>query len=239
MSILGPYTGDKDEVSSYLWGKHWNNLGGYRVIKGAGNYNHYFGDSTWGIPECRLCHEPVHQILTLDLNDERLSSLRVRNLTEIPLISCLNCSTSWDTQLYKLNIENKSIEMIFQNDKQNYISDEEYKIPSPMHKTSMVLTSLQKRDIPSDDRSYYKAFEPFGTEYIARVLGVPLYAVNPLDRECPLCNKEMSYVATIGSADYDNSTKLLDSNDFFIGEMFLYFLFCKDCLCVKVECQGT
>jgi hypothetical protein len=239
MPILGAYTGDINRVTSYLWGLHWDNHKGYRVLKGIDIHNHYFGDSTWNTPLCKLCHKPLHQILTLDLNDNRLSEVRAGNLMDLPLVSCLNCSTSWETQLYKIDNQNKSIEILFQNDTQNYIADDEDKIPSPLPRTSMMLCNFQKQDIPLDETSYYKAFEYFGKDYLARVLGAPLYATNPLDRECPICKKEMTYLATIASAGYDNSTELVDNVDFFLGEMFLYFLFCKDCLCVKVECQGT
>lgn len=239
MAILGQYTGDKNKESSYLWGSHWKNSIGYRIVKGADNFNHYFGDLKWNIPLCKLCNEPLHQVLTLDLNDPRLRELRVDNLNELPLVSCLNCSTSWDTQLYKLNNDNKSIEILFQNDIENYINADDDKIPSPLPRTNMKLEEFLKEDIPVDEDSYYNAFDYLGSEYIGRVVGAPLYTQNPVNRECPNCKTEMLYVATIASADYDFEGTLVDNVDFFLGEMMLYFLFCKECMCIKVECQGT
>lgn len=57
--------------------------------------------------------------------------------------------------------------------------------------------------------------------------------------ECPICKKEMHYVATVvGESDY-NSFNLIQEVDFTLGEMYLYFMFCKDCLTIKTECQGT
>ncbi|WP_219631887.1 hypothetical protein, partial [Burkholderia pseudomallei] len=65
------------------------------------------------------------------------------------------------------------------------------------------------------------------------------YAQEPLNRECPICGKEMMYIATVsGESDY-NSFNIIKEVDFTIGEMYLYFMVCKECLSIKVECQGT
>lgn len=97
---------------------------------------------------------------------------------------------------------------------------------------------MEEKDIPIDCDAYYNIFDSFGEEYICRILGAPLYAQGPIDRQCPLCGKEMIYVATIGSQSY-NAERLMGGIDFFIGDMNLYYLLCKDCMIIKTECQGT
>jgi hypothetical protein len=239
MLFLGPHTGDSSESSSYLFGPHWNGEKGYRVVEGADKYNHKFGGDNWKVPVCKLCNEPMHQIFTFDLEDPRLSDIKIEALKEIPLISCLNCSTSWDIQIFKLNPQNKSIEIIRQDNTENWVSDDENKIPSPLPNIKMLLEEMKQDDIPTDIVKYEEAIELLGSEYLCRILGDPLYAQDPLDRECPICKKEMHYVATVSGEAYFNSFNLIKEVDFTIGEMWLYFMLCKDCLTIKTECQGT
>lgn len=215
------------------------NKKGYRVVEGIDKYNHSFGGDTWNVPMCKLCNEPIHQIFTFDLEDPRLKDINVEGLKDIPLVSCLNCSTSWATQLFKLNPSDKLIEIIRQDDTESWVQDEEDKIPVPLPHIKMLLKDMIKEDIPTDIDTYDQAIELFGSEYLCRILGQPLYAQEPLDKECPICKKEMNYVATVsGESDY-NSYNLIKEIDFTIGEMYLYFMLCKSCLTMKVECQGT
>ena len=44
----------------------------------------------------------------------------------------------------------------------------------------------------------------------------------------------MKYIATVGS-DLGN---IIDSDNFDLGEMWLYFMFCKECNILKVESEG-
>ena len=239
MPFLGPYTGKAEKSPSYIFGPHWENHSGYRVIEGADKYNHKFGGDSWNVPICKLCNEPMHQIFTFDLEDPRLESIKVEGLNELPLVSCLNCSKSWDTQVFKLNSENKSIEMMRQDDIENWVQDEEDKIQVPLPSIKMSLKEMLQNDIPTDNDKYEEAMELFGTEYLCRILGAPLYAQEPLNRECTICGKEMMYIATVsGESDY-NSFNIIKEVDFTIGEMYLYFMMCKECLSIKIECQGT
>lgn len=48
----------------------------------------------------------------------------------------------------------------------------------------------------------------------------------------------MKYIAMIGSQSH-NAENLIDGVDFFIGEMNVYYLLCKECMIIKTECQGT
>ncbi len=245
MSILGPYTGDKSKAGSYQYGPHWQGMKGYRVVdarqcpRETENYRHQFGGSFWKVPTCEKCHTPLHQILTFDLSDPRLAILHTEGLADLPLVSCVNCSAYWEPQVFQLDLQDKAVKVIAQNDTQDFAQDPEDRLPSPLPLVPAGLTELKPEDIPGDRESYNQAWGLFGSEYIARLLGPPLYSQNPPDRECPLCKKEMTYVGMITSENYDESGKLIPGVPFLLGEISLYFLFCKDCLILKTEAQGT
>ncbi len=157
---------------------------------------------------------------------------------ELPLISCLNCSTLWKQQIFRINFNNKEVEILSMEDTQKWTQDKENKIPSPLPEVKVKLLEMEDEDIPIDSETYYNIFDSFGEEYICRLLGAPLYTHSPIDRECPICKKEMQYIATIGSQSY-NAENLIYGVDFFIGEINLYYFLCKECMIIKTECQGT
>ena len=95
MSFFGEFTGDKEPAKSYNYGEHWKNKTGYKVLKGKGDFDHKFGGNDWNIPLCKNCNTPYHQILSLDLRDPKLKSIMGICDKELPLISCLNCSSGW------------------------------------------------------------------------------------------------------------------------------------------------
>lgn len=239
MSILGPYTGNPNKSYSYLFGPHWRGMKGYRVVKGSEQYQHRFGGETWKVPLCKNCNAPLHQILTLDLKDPRLEILRAESLEELPLVSCLNCSTSWEPQIFKVSGQKKEIKILSQNDSQGWISEQEDRVPAPLPKVSVMLNKMHSDDIPVDEQTYDRAFYLLGDEYICRLLGAPLYATDPIDRECPICKKEMTFIATFYGESCTKAGKLMGEVDLFLGEMYLYFLLCRDCLVIKTESQGT
>ncbi|WP_053956048.1 hypothetical protein [Inediibacterium massiliense] len=62
---------------------------------------------------------------------------------------------------------------------------------------------MDAEDIPIDSDLYYSILDALGEKYICRLLGAPTYMKFPINRECPVCKKEMQYIATIGSQSYD------------------------------------
>lgn len=219
------------------YGLHWNGIKGFRVIQGKDIYNHHFGGQECDLPVCKLCGEQMHQIFNFDLKDERFTELRVDNLTTFPLISCLNCSMVWNPQYFKISNEGKTIRVLSQENTEDWIEDEEYKLPIPLPRTNVKLIDMKDDDRPTDEESYETAFDLFGTEYLCRFLGPPLYDETPDDLECPNCNKEMKYIATI-TQDLE-ARELISVVDFQFGEMNLYYYLCKDCLIIKTDVQGT
>lgn len=239
MAILGPYTGDPSKSASYLYGSHWKGLRRFIVVQGVSMYNHRFGGKTWNVPKCENCQELYHQIFTFYLNDYRVKEMQIDGLNELPLISCLNCPTSWEPQVFKIDAIRKEVKILSAKDIQNWIQDEEDRIPSPFPEVKVKLVEMEDEDIPIDIGTYYNIFDSFGEEYICRLLGASLYVQSHIDRECPICKKEMQYIATIGIQPYDEKGNIIDGVDFFIGEMNLYYLLCKECMVIKTECQGT
>ncbi|PDY23558.1 hypothetical protein COM83_13575 [Bacillus cereus] len=96
---------------------------------------------------------------------------------------------------------------------------------------------MKNEDIPTDEDSYWEAFDLFGSEYVCRLLGPPLYGDVPEDLGCPTCSKEMEYVATI-TQDLEGWERI-SVVDFQFGEMNIYYYLCKDCSLMKTEIQGT
>lgn len=235
MSDYGLYTGDREKACSYNWGKHWEGKIGYKLIEGVSKYNHYFGGETWQLPVCKNCGEKYHQIITLDMTDERLDI--GYHGSELPLVSCLNCSLMWKTQIFKIDDSKKEITVVSDDNSCGWIQDDEFKIPVPLPRKHMKLMPLQNDENPLTEELYYSNLDKFGfSNYLARILGAPLYMQSPVDYECPLCHQRMLYIASV-CAGYGNT--IFDSFDFDIGEGAIYFLLCTHCNVMKVELQGT
>ncbi|MFA2694618.1 hypothetical protein [Bacillus mycoides] len=220
-----------------LYGAHCNEMKGYRVMEGKGSYNHYFGGQDCEVPLCKLCGEKMHQIFCFDLKDEKLAELKNDELIVLPFISCLNCAMVWEPQYFQLSNGGKTVQIIKQDNAEEWIMEAEYKLPVNLPKTNVKLTNMKNEDIPTDEDSYWEAFDLFGSEYVCRLLGAPLYDDVPEDLRCPTCSKEMKYVATI-TQDLEER-ELISVVDFLFGEMNIYYYLCKDCSVMKTEIQGT
>lgn len=215
-------------MTTELYGAYCNEKKGYRVIEGKDLYNHYFGDQDCHLPVCKLCGEKMHQIICFDLNDERLAELKSGELNILPLVSCLNCAMVWEPQYFQLSNGGKTVQIIRQENTEEWVMEEEDKLPVSLPKTTVKLIN-----IPTDEDSYWEAFDLFGSEYVCRLLGAPLYEDLPEDFACPTCSKEMKYVAIITQDIKER--KLISVVDFQFGEMNIYFYLCKDCSIIKTE----
>ncbi|MBJ8052634.1 hypothetical protein JDS87_11665 [Bacillus cereus] len=210
---------------------------GYRVIEGRDSYKHYFGGQDCDLPLCKLCSERMHQILCFDLKDERLTEFKSGELNVLPLVSCLNCARVWEPQYFQLSNGGKTVQLIKQDNTEEWVMEEEDKLPVSLLKTTVKLINMKSEDIPTDKDSYWKAFDLFGSGYVCRLLGAPLYENLPGDLACPTCSKEMKYVAAI-TQDIEER-ELISVVDFQFGEMHIYYYICKDCSVMKTEIQGT
>lgn len=223
-------------MTTELYGAHCKERKGYRVIEGRGSYNHYFGGQDCNLPVCKLCGEKMHQILCFDLKDGRLAELKSNELNILPFVSCLNCAMVWEPQYFELSDGGKTVQIIQQQNTEEWIMEEEYKLPASLPKTTVKLINMKNEDTPTDEDSYWEAFGLFGSEYVCRLLGAPLYDDLPEDLACPTCSKEMKYAATI-TQDIEERG-LISVVDFQFGEMNIYYYLCIDCLIIKTEIQN-
>lgn len=212
---------------------------GFRVIYGKDKHNHYFGGETWDVPICPQCNEQAHQIFTFDLNDFRLEELRMEELTELPLITCLNCSLYEGVQNFKINIMERSIHTINQSELFDWKYELIDKIPVPLPKYDMKLINMKNYDVPCNEDEYDQALDAIGKDYICRMLGKPLYIDDSIEAKCPCCSKSMKYVAMVAGEDYGNEGELTGGIGFQIGESYLYFYLCKECLIIQTSMQST
>ena len=123
--------------------------------------------------------------------------------------------------------------VINQENTDDWIQDEEISLPVPLPKTNVKLIEMKGEDIPTNEENYDTAFDMFGSEYLCRLLGAPLYDEVPEDLECPICHKEMEYIAVI-TQDFGEQ-ELISVVDFQLGEMIIYYYFCKDCSLLKLK----
>ncbi|OFD78413.1 hypothetical protein [Bacillus mycoides] len=224
-------------MTTELYGAHCNEMKGYRVMERKDSYNHYFGGQDCNFPKCKLCGEKMHQILCFDLKDERLTELRSGELDILPLVSCLNCAMVWEPQYFQLSDAGKTVQIIQQRNMEEWVMEEEDKLPVPLPKTNVKIINMNNEDIPTDEDSYWEAFDLFGLEYVCRLLGAPLYEDIPEDLACPTCSKEMKYIAAITQDIKER--ELISVVDFQFGEMNIYYYLCKDCSIIKTEIQST
>jgi hypothetical protein len=212
---------------------------GYRVVYGKDSYQHIFGGEKWNVPVCPQCNKKVHQIFTFDLVDPRLQDFRVGNLMSLPLITCVNCSLYEDTQVFKLNANTKTISTLVQSNIFEWKYEEDLEIPTPLPISVMKLIEMEPYDMPTNEQEEEMAFEAMGRDYICRLKGKPLYAIDSIDFQCPCCQKKIIYVAELTGEDYDKEGELTGSVPFQIGESIIYFFFCKECLVIRTELQST
>ncbi|TCM87922.1 hypothetical protein EV294_1162 [Paenibacillus sp. BK033] len=214
-------------------------ISGYRVIKGKEQFNHTFGGVNWKTPVCVNCLAPMHLIFCFDLTDPRLNGHYKVKLESLPLVTCLNCSGYWAPQVFQLDPIANAITIVKQTDVEHWIMEDEDKLPVPLPLSNVKLIPLTKKDILLDDLDNDESFTLFGSEYICRLLGPPLFATDKIQKRCSSCSKEMQYIATVCSEDYDSEGLIHEGFSFHIGESFIFFYLCTDCLRLETEMQST
>lgn len=226
-------------MEDIFYGKSYKDTVGYKIVinNKRDKYHHFLGGDNWNLPECLLCKQSMHQIISLDLKDDRLSKFQGKQREELPLFSCLNCSMQWDDQFFKIDFISKSATIIQQKQEDKEQLDEEDRITVPIPFLPTILKEFKKKDYPTSDEKYDDIFSDLGVEYIGRVLGKPVLAQDELNNKCCNCHEDMSFIALISG---ENFMEVLEEKniDLFFGELILYFSFCTTCEIVKVESQS-
>lgn len=210
---------------------------GYILEIGEGNYNHFFGGSTWSISELEGVKYDPCQVITLDLKDPSLDFIS-KKLIEIPLITYLNCSINEDIQVYSIDKDNRSISFEKNKVDEIYLLDVEDRLPFPLPECSLHLRDMDETEYPIDEDSYWDICDTFlGGESFFRVGGKPLWLDEVEDVKCT-CGQKPTFVAQIGYELYDTFS-LIPDKTFYVGENGFYFFYCDDCQKVTVISQSS
>lgn len=209
------------------------NKNGYKVFFTSDvseKYRHKFGGNDWETPVCQNCSEHYHQILSLDLRDPKLHSIIGECDMQLPLISCLNCSSNWGEQIFKVDFKNKQVIRIRDDDKFQWVEAEELKLIYPLPEFTVSLEILSNEEVAN-------IIDDFGSKYFITVLGNPvyLYSGESFNKCCPICGNDMTYLASVCS-DFANT---LNEFDFQFGEQWLFYFFCCHCKIMKVIGQSS
>ncbi|SDB82360.1 hypothetical protein [Shouchella lonarensis] len=224
-------------MKNVVYGSSFRKPPGYKIVFGEGEEKHYFGGDSWDLPECPICRTCMHQIITLDLGDNRLTDLREVGGNEIALFSCLNCSMCWADQFFKIDFKNRRAIIIRQCQQDKEQMEEEYRMTTPLPCIPVSLVGLKKEEYPTSEEKNDNIFSELGTTYIGRVLGKPVLAQEALNNRCCECKKEMKFVALVTG---ENGIEEMEERevDLFFGEFILYFSLCITCSVMKVESQS-
>jgi hypothetical protein len=206
---------------------------------GEGVFNHRFGGQGWRIKcENRTDDKPI-LLLTLDLQDPELKSLKIPGCYELPLCSYINSTAWYERQVYKLDLLTHSIveittEVIFST-----VFDREDWVNNPLPEKKIKLKNITEEDHSINEKLYWKACENFiGGNNFIRILGSPLW-LEGVEREVCECGAIMQHICCIGYENFDKYSGIIDGQPFFIGEAALYFFLCKVCLVFHVISQST
>lgn len=226
-------------MKNIFYGKSYKDTVGYKIIfnNKIDKHQHFLGGENWELPECPICKQSMHQLISLDLNDNRLGEFQENHREELPLFSCLNCSMQWDDQYFKIDFVSKSASIIQQKQEHKEQIDVDHRIAVPIPILPFTLKEFKEKDYPTSEGMYDDIFSDFGVEYLGRVLGKPVLAQEELNNTCCSCKEEMAFIALISGENFIDY--LEEKNiDLFFGELILYFSFCLHCEILKVESQS-
>ena len=200
----------------------------YIAVPGKDQYEHQFGGDEWDMDACNICKGDIHQIITLDLEDPRLEDFRNPTAGRIPMVSCLNCSASWWRQGYV--ISNNRIEWDYQDVEEADVMTEEDRIPTPLPVIPVQLAEY-------NDSNTEQFWKDFGTKFLCKVGGNPIWAQEEVELKCPECGKPMKFVAMICGEKEEGTAHLMGEVPFGLGTCVYYYAVCTECGEITVDCQ--
>lgn len=216
-----------------IYGREYKKAKGYKLLLGESDFEHKFGGHTWNLPLCQNCDTEYHQLITLDLRDPKLKYLGLENKEEFPLISCLNCSSWWELETYKIDFENKSVELQSVVDDLHEIQEDEDKFPLFFPERKLTLEELDESEFPLNEDQYYDLLDCLGEEYICRLGDKPLFLTEVINEKCITCGGELTFIAEITPAPFGDED-VLNGVNFYFGEGVLYYYYCHKCNTVHV-----
>lgn len=226
------------EKNSELYGKQYRDITGYKLVLGDSQYGHKFGGHDWKLPNCDNCAGEYQQLIVLDLKEPGLNAIINSEATQLPLISCLNCSSWWEYQCFKIDFLKKEISLLDAYDEFHECLPDDCKFPGVFQERKLQLTELTLEKKPIDEEQYYDLIDSLGEASICRVLGRPLFVTEYIEPVCPICSSKMNFIAQIAPTPPENTTTL-DGVDFYFGEGVLYYYYCDECKTMQVFTQQT
>ncbi len=216
---------------------------GFIAEKGDGKYDHVFGGNLWtGIGPLDYLDKPA-LLLTLDLSDPLLNYEFSTDIKQLPLFSYINIDLTPDRQRYEIDFENKCVNFIKLYPILTHSGDPPQRLWEdgcfvfPLPSIRLVLRKMNALEMPKDEDSYWKACETFLGKSFLRVDGPIVWLQFKEEVVCD-CGREMNYVASIG-CEYNKNDCLMETQEFFIGELVLYFFYCDQCRIVEGISQST
>lgn len=213
-------------------------MDGWIAQLGIGDFNHGFGGDDWVVRDSEGINGGPSLILSLDLADPKLNSLRTSGLKILPIVSYLNCDIWIYPQHFKIIPDLNQVYMIGRSATFTTVLEGELSFENPLERKSFFLRDMTAEELGVGDDNYWKACDSFvgGASFI-RILGPPLWLQGAEKVHC-FCGKEGSYVCSIGY-DIANPTGFVSEKAFFVGEGALYFFICSHCSVLSVVSQGT
>src|SRR4030042_2394850 len=141
------------------------------------------------LPKCSSCHEYYHLLFQVDLRDQNLDYLDLKDSEFFFIISCLNCATYENPMFYFLK-DQKEIVIVHEAPRK-YIRT----YPNPLEEYPVSCRKLLENEYPiSEDGFYYTLPHKRGNHELG---GKPLWVQDKESIKCIKCKKEMSYLAMI------------------------------------------
>jgi len=222
------------------YGPHMGRHRGWIGKLGEEPFLHRFGGQSWGAKaKSGGGNPPPVLLLTLDLSDDRLTSLRSggSRAQEIPLCGHLNCA-ELSVQAYQIEAVSRTVQFVTDSPSQTDAGGS-LLFPVPLPERRIRLVPMENCHLPVDADTYWQACDSFvGGGSFIRILGPPVWLQHSETEQCR-CGRNMDYVASIGYERYDAPAGFLDKAAFFIGEVAMYFFLCKECMRIHVLSQST
>ena len=209
---------------------------GWIAKPGEDQFAHTFGGSSWDVSDKNDDLPIPALVMTLDLNDPRISLPKIDGLHSLPICSHINSDAWMRMQSYQINPDNRSIDLVSEDDAFFQLNEMD-RFPNPLPESRMVLGKMDREDYPINEEMYWTACDRFlGSSSFLRVLGPPVW-LQWVDEPVCECGLSVEYICSVGYEDYQHPGGIIPGRPFFIGEGALYFFLCPQCVKVVVTSQ--
>lgn len=199
---------------------------GYVLSEGASQHKHRLGGTSWRVTDESPFRDGPSILMTLDLTDPKLSSLKELDSDELPICCYLNStSVMCEPQTYKLDFQSREAFLVEKTVLPDSGQFDYFEEMTELPEIPLRLRDLSNEEYPVDSKSYHNACDAImgRAPGFARVLGAPLWLNDPQRVLCKRCNSAPLHLLTLGY-----SSSLLNGKMFF-GDFPLHFFLCATC----------